>query len=349
MTDQTIQHMPAAAPVTHKRVLSGVQPSGNLTIGNYLGALKNWARVQSEYQCYYCAVDMHAITVQQDPHELREATRRNAALYLACGIDPERSTVFVQSHVSAHAELGWILTCLTTMGALSRMTQFKDKTAKQEAGSVGAGLFVYPALMAADILIYQAHAVPVGDDQKQHLELTRDIAQRFNYLYGETFIVPEVLIPPTGARIMGLDDPAHKMSKSSDVEAHAVALLDPPDKAKKKIMRAVTDSGSQITFNDEPERAGVNNLLVIYEGFTGESRAAIESHFAGRGYGDLKKAVAEAVNEGLKPIQARYYELTGEKGYIDTLLTRGAEHAHAVAAPTLDLVRERIGFLKPTP
>lgn len=347
MTDTTpVQQVPAAL-TTRKRVFSGVKPTGSLTIGNYLGALKNWARVQDDYKCYFCVVDLHAITVQQDPKELREATRRNAALYIACGIDPEKSTLFVQSHVPAHSELAWILTCYTSMGQLSRMTQFKDKSAKQEPGSVGAGLFIYPTLMAADILLYQAHAVPVGEDQKQHVELTRDIAQRFNYLYGDTFVLPEVMIPPTGARIMGLDDPLHKMSKSDDTDNHGIALLDPPDRIKKKLMRAVTDSGSQITFSDDPERAGVNNLLVIYEGFTGEKRDAIESKFVGNGYGDLKKAVVEAVTEGLKPIQARYHELTREGGYIDEVLARSAQEAREIAQPTLDLARERIGFLKP--
>ncbi len=347
MTDTTLAPKTTVTPTTRRRVLSGIKPTGSLTIGNYLGALKNWARVQADYKCYFCVVDLHAITVQQDPAELREATRRNAALYIACGIDPEQSTLFVQSHVPAHSQLAWVLTCLTSMGQLSRMTQYKDKAAKQEAGSVGAGLFVYPALMAADILLYQAHAVPVGEDQKQHVELTRDIAQRFNYVYGDTFVLPEVMIPPTGARIMGLDDPLHKMSKSDDADNHGIALLDPPDKVKKKLMRAVTDSGSQIAFSDDPERAGVNNLLVIYEGFTNQKREAIEAHFAGKGYGDLKKGVVEAVNEGLKPIQARYRELTGEQGYIDQVLAKGARDAHAVAQNTLDLVYERIGFLKP--
>jgi len=339
MTDQQ--------PTLRKRIFSGVKPSGYATIGNYLGALKNWVLVQADYKCYFCVVDLHAITVPQEPNALRAATRRNAALYIACGIDPNVSTVFVQSHVSAHAELGWILGCFTSMGALNRMTQFKDKSAKQEPGSVGAGLFVYPTLMAADILLYQAHAVPVGDDQKQHLELTRDLAQRFNHLYGDTFIVPEPMIPPSGARIMGLDDPLHKMSKSDDAEGHAIDLLDPPDKVKKKLMRAVTDSGSQITFSDDPERAGVDNLLTIYEGFTGETREAIEARFVGKGYGDLKKAVVEAVNEGLRPIQARYAELTGEQGYIDSVLASGAEVARQVADMTLDQVREKVGFLKP--
>jgi len=227
------------------------------------------------------------------------------------------------------------------------MTQFKDKTAKQEPGSVGVGLFIYPTLMAADILLYQANAVPVGDDQKQHIELTRDLAQRFNYTYGETFVIPEPMIPPSGARIMGLDDPSHKMSKSENSEFHAVKLIDPPNVARKKIMRAVTDTGREITFNDDPARAGVNNLLVIYEGFTDESRDSIESRFAGKGYGDLKKAVADAVTAGLEPIQTRYSELRREEGYLDQMLAQGAERAAIVAEDTMRLVRERVGLLPP--
>lgn len=335
--------------MSQKRVLSGIKPTGSLTIGNYLGALKNWARVQADYKCYFCVVDLHAITTQQDPAELREATRRNAALYIACGIDPAVSTLFVQSHVPAHAELGWIMTCYASMGQLARMTQYKDKVAKlDEPGAIGAGMYVYPTLMAADILLYQANAVPVGDDQKQHVELTRDLAQRFNHLYGETFVIPEVMIPPAGARIMGLDNPLGKMSKSDDADNHGIALLDPPDRVKKKLMRAVTDSGSNITFSDDPERAGVNNLLVIYEGFTNDSRTAIEAHFAGKGYGDLKKGVVEAVNEGLRPIQERYQQVAGESGYIDTLLSDGATQASIVANQTLSLVKERIGLLPPS-
>jgi tryptophanyl-tRNA synthetase len=331
-----------------KRVLSGVQPSGNLTIGNYVGALRQWAREQHNFESFFCVVDLHAITTPFDPAELRNKTREVAALYLACGIDPDISTVFVQSHVPAHSELAWLLNCLTPLGWLYRMTQFKDKSGKQQAESVGTGLLDYPVLMAADILLYQADAVPVGDDQRQHLELTRDLAQRFNHMFGETFNVPEAMIPPSGARIRGLDDPTAKMSKSVvDSEYHAVYLLDPPDRAKKKIMRAVTDSGREIGFSDDPARAGVNNLLEIYEAFTGESRPTIEAHFASaRGYGDLKKEVAETVIAGLAPIQQRYHELTSEAGYIDDLLARGAERAAEVANRTLADVREKMGFLK---
>jgi tryptophanyl-tRNA synthetase len=333
---------------TRKRVLSGVQPSGNLTIGNYLGALKQWAREQHNYESFFCVVDLHAITMPYEPAVLREKTREVAALYLACGIDPEISTVFVQSHLPAHSELTWLLNCVTPLGWLNRMTQYKDKAAKQQADSVGTGLLDYPVLMAADILLYQADVVPVGEDQRQHLELTRDIAQRFNNLFGEdTFTVPAAMIPPSGARIKGLDDPTAKMSKSeTSSEYHAVYLLDPPNRVKKKVMRAVTDSGREIHFSQEPERVGVNNLLEIYEAFTSEKRDAIEARFEGQGYGELKKAVVEAVNAGLAPIQQRYNELTSEKGYIDTLLAQGAERAAEVANKTLETVRDRMGFLK---
>jgi tryptophanyl-tRNA synthetase len=331
-----------------KRVLSGVQPSGNLTIGNYVGALRQWAREQHNFESFFCVVDLHAVTVPFDPGELRDKTREVAALYLACGIDPDISTVFVQSHVPAHSELAWLLNCITPLGWLYRMTQFKDKSGRQQADSVSTGLLDYPVLMAADILLYQADAVPVGDDQRQHLELTRDVAQRFNHLFGETFTVPEAMIPPSGARIRALDDPTAKMSKSVvDSEYHAVYLLDSPDRVKRKIMRAVTDSGREIGFSDDPARAGVNNLLEIYEAFTGENREAILSHFAAaRGYGDLKKEVTEIVITGLAPIQQRYRELTNEAGYIDELLAHGAERAAEVANRTLKTVRDRMGFLK---
>jgi len=333
-----------------KRVLSGVQPSGNLTIGNYLGALKQWAREQHYFESFFCVVDLHAITVPYEPETLRSKTREVAALYLACGIDPELSTVFVQSHVTAHSELAWLLNCITPLGWLNRMTQFKDKAAKQQADSVGTGLLDYPVLMAADILLYHADAVPVGDDQRQHLELTRDLAQRFNFTFGDTFTIPEAMIPPSGARIRGLDDPTAKMSKSiTDSEYHAVYLLDPPDRARKKIMRAVTDTDEkrEIRFSDDPVKAGVSNLLEIYEALTGQTREAIEAHFAtARGYGDLKKEVAEVVVEALGPIQQKYRELTDDAGYIDDLLARGAERAATVANATVETVRERMGFLK---
>ncbi len=331
-----------------KRVLSGIQPSGSLTIGNYLGALRQWVAVQDEYDSFFCVVDLHAITVPQDPEVLRQKTREVAALYLAAGIDPERATIFVQSHVPAHSELAWLLTCLAPLGWLNRMTQFKDKSAKMKQDSIGAGLLNYPTLMAADILLYQAEAVPVGDDQRQHLEFTRDLAQRFNHLYGETFTIPEAMIPPAGARVMGLDEPTKKMSKSEDSEYHAVYLLDPPARIRKKIMRAVTDSGREICFSDDPEKAGVNNLLTIYQAINGGTREEVEAAFAdARGYGDLKKAVAESVVGLLEPLQERYNEIMAEGGYLDDILAHGAERAAAIANATLADVRDRMGLLAP--
>ncbi len=338
--------MTLANTSTKPRVLSGVQPSGNLTIGNYIGALSQWVEEQHRYESYFCVVDMHAITIFQDPTKLAAKTREVAALYIACGIDPEVATIFVQSHVPAHAELAWILNCFTPVGWLNRMTQFKEKAAKQEQESVSAGLFDYPVLMAADILLYQAHKVPVGEDQRQHLELTRDVAQRFNYLYGETFVIPEAMIRRTAARIMGLDDPTKKMSKSAtDSQYHAVYLLDPPDLARKKIKRAKTDSGREIRFSDDPVRAGVNNLLQIYEALSGQSREAIEAHFEGKGYGALKSEVAELVIEVLAPIQKRYRQITDDPAYLSRVLKDGAERAAAVAGKTLRLVQQRVGFL----
>jgi tryptophanyl-tRNA synthetase len=328
-----------------KRVLSGIQPSGNLTIGNYLGALKQWVAEQETYECYFCVVDLHAITVPQDPVKLRAKTREVAALYIAAGLDPEKVTIFVQSHVSAHAELAWILTCLAPMGWLNRMTQFKDKAAKQQQDTISSGLLNYPTLMAADILLYQAHAVPVGDDQRQHLEYTRDLAQRFNHIYGDTFILPEVMIPKAGARIMGLDNPLSKMSKSESVESHAIYLLDAPNKVKKTVMRAVTDSLGQISFSDTPERAGINNLLTIYQSLSQLSQEQTEAYFAGKGYGDLKKAVVEVVNTTLEPLQKRFSEIMNESGYLDAILARGAEKARDTANRTLQQVKDKVGLL----
>lgn len=330
------------------RVLSGIQPSGNLTIGNYLGALKQWVIQQHNYDSFFCVVDLHAITVHQDPEELRQKTREVAALYLASGIDPEISTIFVQSHIPAHAELAWMLTCLAPLGWLNRMTQFKDKSAKQSQESIGAGLLNYPSLMAADILLYQANAVPVGDDQRQHLEFTRDLAQRFNHLFGETFVVPEVMIPEAGARIMGLDEPTSKMSKSNESEYHAIFLLDEKSALKKKIMRSVTDSFRKIKFSSDPERAGVNNLLTIYQAITGETSEAIELHFADKGYGDLKKAVLNSVTELLEPLQDEYNRLMNEAGYLDSILKVGAEKASDVANDTIKKAKENMGFLMPS-
>src|SRR5438270_3560825 len=294
------------------RVFSGMQPTGNLHIGNYLGALKNWVRIQHDYECIFCIVDLHAITVQQEPAELRAKIEEIAALYLSAGIDPKVSSIMVQSAVPAHTELAWMLTCVTPIGWLERMTQYKAKAAKQE--SVGDGLLQYPVLMAADILLYQAGIVPVGEDQAQHLELTRDIAQRFNSLYGDTVVVPGTSLPAVGSRVMGLDDPEQKMSKSATGAGHAVALLDPPDKIRKTIMRATTDSNPAVDF--EAMGPGVANLLTIYQGFTGEPDEAIRRDFAGLRYGDLKKRVAEATIAHLEPFQRRYNEITSDPGYL---------------------------------
>jgi tryptophanyl-tRNA synthetase len=322
------------------RVLSGIQPTGNLHIGNYLGALSNWVRLQHDFECVFCIVDLHAITVYQDPAELRAKIEQTAALFLAAGIDPAVSSIVIQSTVPAHAELCWLLTCVTPLGWLERMTQFKDKAARQE--SVGDGLLQYPVLMAADILLYQANVVPVGEDQTQHLELTRDIAQRFNALYGETFVMPETRLPPVGARIMGLDDPTKKMSKSETNAYHAVGLLDPPALIRKKIMRATTDSLPGVDFDNLGP--GVANLLTIFQAFTGWTDEQVRGHFAGMRYGDLKKTVAEAVVAGLEPIQNRYREITGEPGYLKRILRESAERVSPVANSTVRLVKERMGI-----
>jgi len=323
-----------------KRTFSGIQPSGNLTIGNYLGAIKNWVEMQAQYENIFCIVDLHAITVPQDPDTLRAKTREVAMLYLASGIDLEHCTIFVQSHIPAHSELAWLLNCHTPLGWLERMTQFKDKSEKQEV--VGAGLFGYPVLMAADIILYDAHYVPVGEDQKQHVELTRDLVQRFNHLYGETFVTPAVLNPKVGARVKGLDDPTAKMSKSSSKQGHALHLLDPPKVLRKSIMRATTDSLNSIRFN--PEQPGIYNLLTIYQALTGEDEATIEAQFEGSGYGDLKKAVAEAVIETLKPIQDRYHEMAADPGYIEQVLKEGADKLRPIAEHRLHVAQERLGL-----
>jgi tryptophanyl-tRNA synthetase len=325
---------------TKKRTFSGIQPSGNLTVGNYLGAIKNWVEMQDQFDNIFCIVDLHAITVPQDPAILRAKTREVALLYLASGIDLEHCTVFVQSHITAHSELAWLLNCITPMGWLERMTQFKDKAQKQEV--VGAGLFDYPVLMAADIILYDAHYVPVGDDQKQHVELTRDIAQRFNHLFGETFVVPDVLIPKAGARVKGLDDPTAKMSKSSDKRGHALHLLDTPKELQRSIMRATTDSLNQIKFN--PEQPGILNLLAIYQALTGEDEETIEAHFAGQGYGNLKKAVAEAVIEELKLIQDCYQRMAADPGYIEQVLKDGADKLRPLAERRLRAAQENMGI-----
>jgi len=320
------------------RVLSGVQPTGNLHIGNYLGAIANWVKIQHQYESIFCIVDLHAITVHQKPEELRAKIRELAALFLAAGIDPAHSSIMVQSQVSGHSELAWMLTCVTPMGWLSRMTQFKAKSAAQE--TVGDGLFQYPVLMAADILLYQAAVVPVGDDQSQHLELTRDIAERFNSIYGETFVVPETKLPGFGARIMGLDDPFAKMSKSAAGAHHAVALLDPPDKIRKTFNRATTDSNPAVDF--ETTGPGVQNLLNIYQAFSNDNAEAMRNHFTGMRYGDLKKQVAEMVIAHLEPLQQRYQEITKDPAYVESILQQGAERVRPLAAETVHLTKQRM-------
>ncbi len=325
------------------RVLSGIQPSGNLHIGNYLGALGNWVKIQHQYESIFCIVDLHAITVYQKPEELRSKIREIAGIFVAAGIDPEHSRIVVQSTVPAHAELAWLLTCVTPMGWLERMTQFKAKAAAQE--SIGDGLFQYPVLMAADILLYQANVVPVGEDQMQHLELARDIAQRFNSLYGDTFTMPATKLPSVGARIMGLDDPTAKMSKSASGSGHAVALLDPPDRIKKTIMRATTDSNPGVDF--ETMGPGVANLLAIFQAFSGWTDDAMRAHFAGMRYGDLKKQVAEMTISCLEPMQKRYHEIAADPSYLDGILQRGADVVTPIANATVTLVKERMGIYTP--
>ena len=324
-----------------KRIFSGIQPSGTLTIGNYIGALRHFPELQDAYDCIYCIVDEHAITVRQNPADLRRRCLELAAIYLACGLDPEKCIIYCQSHVSAHAELAWILNCFTYMGELQRMTQFKDKSAKH-ADNINAGLFTYPVLMAADILLYQTDAVPVGADQKQHLEITRDIAQRFNSVYGDVFVVPEPLITKVGARVMSLQDPSRKMSKS-DPEECFISLLDDADTVRRKIRRAVTDSDGEIRF-DPDAKPGVSNLLSIMTALTGESIDDVCAEMAGKGYGDLKNRTTDAVIAALDPLQAEYKRLVADKQYLlDTLLS-GAEKASYLATKTLRKVQKKIGF-----
>ena len=327
------------------RVFSGIQPSGMLHIGNYLGAIQQWVAGQGEKTNFICIVDLHAITVPQEPAALRRQIRELAALLIAAGIDPQQTTLFVQSHVRAHAEGCWLLNCVTPLGWLERMTQYKMKAQKQE--SILTGLLDYPILQAADILLYDTDEVPVGEDQKQHVELTRDIAQRFNGLYGETFVVPKPVIRESGARVMALNDPTAKMSKSDFTRGHAIRVNDSPDEIRWVIKRAVTDALASIGFSNDPARAGVNNLLQIYELFTGQSRESIESHFAGKGYGALKADVTEAVIEGLRPIRERFERLIADPAEIDRILSIGASQARAVADPTVRVVMDRMGFVLP--
>jgi tryptophanyl-tRNA synthetase len=326
-----------------KRIFSGIQPSGILTIGNYLGALKNWVGLQEDYECIYCVVNMHAITVRQVPADLRRHTYEALAVYLAAGIDPKKSTIFVQSHVPAHAELAWVLNCNTMFGELSRMTQFKDKSAKH-GNNINAGLFTYPTLMAADILLYQAALVPVGQDQKQHVELTRDIAERFNALYGDTFTVPEAYIPKTGKKIMSLLDPAKKMSKSDENAGAYVAILDGRDDIIRKFRRAVTDSGSEVRFADGKD--GICNLMNIYSAITGKENDEIEREFEGKGYGDFKLAVGEAVADALSPLQNEYARLIADKAYLEQIMREGAETASSIARKTMRKVYKKTGFVQ---
>jgi tryptophanyl-tRNA synthetase len=322
------------------RVFSGVQPTGNLHIGNYLGALKNWVEIQGNYESIFGIVDLHAITVYQEPSELRAKILETAALFLAAGIDPKHSTIVVQSSVPEHVELAWMLTCVTPVGWLERMTQYKAKSLAQE--TVGDGLLQYPVLMTADILVYQAAVVPVGEDQAQHLELARDIAQRFNSLYGETFVMPDTRLPLSGARVMGLDDPTKKMSKSASGSGHAVGLLDAPEVARKKIMRATTDSQPAVDF--EKLSPGVLNLIDISKAFMAWGPQQAHAEFNGMRYGDLKKKVAEIVVSHLEPLQKRYAEIMDEPGYLTGVLKEGAERVSPIAKSTVQLVKERMGL-----
>lgn len=327
-------------------VLSGCQPSGQLTLGNYMGALRQWVDMQDTHQCHFMVVDLHAITVRQEPEALRAATLDGIALYLACGLDPQKSTLFLQSHVPAHSQLAWLLNCYTQMGELNRMTQFKDKSQRHES-NVNVGLYTYPVLMAADILLYGANQVPVGDDQKQHLELSRDIAIRFNNLYGDTFVVPEPYIPQHGARLMSLQDPTKKMSKSDDNPNNYIGLLEAPNKVAKKIKRAVTDSDEQArVYFDPVEKAGVSNLLTILSGVTGQSIEALVPNYEGKMYGHLKSDVADAVVDFLEPLQKKYTELRNDTGYLHDVLALGARKANEKAQPILQKAYEAVGFIK---
>jgi len=326
-----------------KTILSGIQPSGAMTLGTYLGALKNWAALADEYECYYMIVDMHAITARQDPATLRKTPFEQLAQYIACGIDPEKNTLFIQSHVPAHAQLAWVLNCYTMFGELSRMTQFKDKSAKN-AENINAGLFTYPALQAADILLYQADYVPVGADQKQHIELTRDIAIRFNGIYGEVFNLPEPYIPKIGARIMDLQTPTNKMSKSEIADGGCVLILDKPEDIMRSFKRAVTDSETSVRYDTE-NKPGVSNLIQIYSVCTGKSTEDIEAEFSGQGYGAFKLRVGEAVVEKLRPIRDEALRLLADKAYLEDVFTQGAQRASHTANRTLRKVYKKIGFI----
>ncbi len=330
------------APQVKKRVFSGIQPTGNIHLGNYLGAIRNWVETQDQFDNIFCIVDLHAITLPIDPKELHANTRKLAALYIACGLDPQQCKLFVQSHVHQHAEMSWILNCFTPMGWLNRMTQFKSK-AGNDVDSVDAGLYCYPVLMACDILLYQTHYVPVGDDQRQHIELTRDVAQRFNARYKQrVFTIPEGQIRTVGARIMSLEDPARKMSKSDPNPSAYITMLDTPKVIKQKIGRATTDSLRLVTF--DPERPSITNLLTIYQSITGQTQQEIEADFAGKGYGDFKAALTERIVETLAPIQQRYNELINDMPTLEAILKQGADEVRPVAEKTIQRVKDAVGL-----
>ncbi len=327
-----------------QRIFSGVQPSGIITLGNYLGAVKNWVNLQDDYECLYCIVDLHALTVRQDPAKLRQNTMTLAALYIACGLDPEKNIIYVQSHVPAHAELSWILNTFTYMGELNRMTQFKEKSQKHQ-DNINAGLFTYPVLMASDILLYQTDLVPVGEDQRQHIELTRDVATRFNNIYGDVFKIPTGFIPRAGARIMSLQEPEKKMSKSAEDQNSFISMLDDPKVIVNKVKRAVTDSDCIIKF-DQENKPGISNLMNIYSCLTDKTHEEIEAEFAGKGYGDFKLAVGECAAESISKIQAEYNRIIKDKVYLESIFKNGAERADYIARRTLSKVQKKVGLVQ---
>ena len=333
--------METQTPEVKKTIFSGIQPSGSLTIGNYIGALRNFTLLQDDYNCIYCVVDMHAITVRQDPAQLRRRCLEVAATYIACGLDPKKNIIYCQSHVSGHAELGWVLNCFTYLGELSRMTQYKDKAAKHQ-DNLNSGLFTYPVLMAADILLYQADLVPVGSDQKQHVELTRDLATRFNNLYGDVFTVPEPYIGKAGARIMSLQEPTSKMSKSDPNPNGYISILDDADTIRRKVKRAVTDSDGEIRLS--PDKPGVSNLLSIIAAMSGQDIDSVVSDLQGQGYGALKNRCTEVVLDTLLPIQAEHARLMADKGYLQSILDENAQRANYLAQKTLRKIQKKVGF-----
>ncbi|HEY8278529.1 MAG TPA: tryptophan--tRNA ligase [Bdellovibrionota bacterium] len=342
MASQEKKPLPRLGKNGKQNTLSGSAPSGNLTLGNYIGAIRNWGELQNEFNCYYMVVDLHSITTKQDPKVLRERSLSFYAQYLACGLDPEKNVLFLQSHVPEHAELAWVLSCYTPFGDLSRMTQFKDKSQKHPK-NINAGLFTYPVLMAADILLYDAHVVPVGEDQKQHLELTRDVAMRFNNELGDTFVVPEPMIPKVGARIMALQEPTRKMDKSDPNAANTVFLLDDPKAIEKKIKSATTDSGSEVKFDES--KPGISNLLTIHSVMSGKPIPELEAHFTGKMYGHVKVELAGLVVEKLRPVREKYEQLMKDQSYLQSVMKKNGERAHQHAAQTLARVYDKLGFL----